>query len=115
MVDERMIREVNQKENAKNPWHSRIHVIKNVTYRQAISWGGFFSYKHSRNMVSGHDHFFMQYSQEDYDVECEMIPYLRNKCGVERTWEWIYHDDLYSFYEYVGYDRVTKTFSLLSE
>lgn len=108
LIDERWVKEVTTGEGS-NPWHSRVHVIKDTTYRQSISWGGFFSYKHTRNHIDRWKHFFRSYFPDDYEMELEQAERLKSH-GVEMTWEWIYHEDLYAFYDYIGYNRHTKKF-----
>lgn len=98
--------------NADTPFDHKIHVIKSLTYRQAISWDGFFSWKHKRNHVDELNHFFNDYHQHDLDSDLRFqnaIEVLKDGDPVI-TWEWIEHEDLYAFYEYIGYDRETKKF-----
>lgn len=105
---ERWVKEYND----EKPFHHKIHVIKSLTYRQAISWNGFFSCNHSRNHIKNLKHFFNDYSRMDYECDKRFEKSVKELCdgGPESTWEWIEHEDLYSFYDYIGYDRNTKKF-----
>lgn len=105
---ERWIREF----ESERPFDYRIHVIKSLTYKEAISWGGFFSYKHQRNHVDGYDHFFNDI--RPYDVEmAEETNKRLVKRGIEpfpNVYVWIEHENLYAFYDHIGYNRHTKKF-----
>lgn len=105
---ERWIREFN---NSK-PLHSKIHVIKSLTYFEATSWGGFFSYKNLRHHIVPWEHFFKDFREEDLrnmeEVNKKMVQ--RGYEEIPYTYEWIEHENLYAFYDYVGYNRKTKKF-----
>lgn len=93
--------------NTSQPLNYKIHVIKSLTYPQAISWDAFFSWKHRRNHIDECNHFFRDYRQFDFEFDKRFENYLPKE---DITWEWIEHEDLYAFYEYIGYNRKTKKF-----
>lgn len=105
---ERWVREFED----SRPFHYKIHKIKSLTYFQATSWGGFFSYKHERNHVDGMKHFFNDFREDELEHIKRVDDRMAEK-GYERipyTFEWIEHEDLYAFYDYIGYNRHTKKF-----
>lgn len=90
-----------------------IYKIKEVPYRQHISYSAFLSYKHKRNYVDGMNHFFINKSADDFEFEDEMAANTAKLCGktyVPRERKIIECKDVYDFYDKIGYNRHKKRF-----
>lgn len=88
-----------------------IHILRDMSYRESISHSAFFSYKKTRYQKDGRKHFFQHTFKDDLKLQLESQKRF-SKLMSEDYLGFTFNvcDNLYDFYEQVGYDRKTKSF-----
>lgn len=88
-----------------------IHILRNMSYRESISHSVFFSYKKTRYQKNGLKHFFQHTFKDDLKLQLESQKRYTKLMGSDYLgFTFNVCDNLYDFYDQVGYNRHTKTF-----